>query len=229
MPTVTVKAKKEIEHAPEVAVLHLRVSAKAATKSEVLETITASFSKAREVVEENKDDNLEWFSETVYTSPVYPQNDYNLEPEYFAGYQSLTIKLNTFNGEPISWLDDLIMLANVSIYHVSWELTDETAETLRFGLLEEVVVEATRKAEAYARGVKGTIFGVEEIADVGLLSGGNGGASMNSYGAAGAIRRSVGSAGGHSIELKPESITLVAEVEARYKLRPAAWPTVDSI
>lgn len=155
-----------------------------------------------------------WSSERVSVWADRPWNDRG-EQLPLVHHATITVSAVFTDATALSdWLGALALRDGVQVGGVDWSLSPETRAQTERDVATGAVGEAVRRATAYAQAIgKATVEAIE-LADVGLLGGGEQEASSPRH--AKALMMDAASVGG-GIDLRPGEITVSAAVDARFR------------
>lgn len=212
---ITVRGSHHAKAAPERA----RVRARVALDGPELERVVAAAGRLAEQVRDSivalhdaeAGPVVEWSSDRMQTWSSRPWNQdgeqlplvHHTQIGFDAEFADFTVL-----GR---WLSDIAVLEGVHVDGVEWTLTDQHRDELLGEVRSEAVADARTKAELYARALGLTRVTALAIADAGMLGGG-----IHPVGVHEGAARMAMAARSPEIELEPRTITVTAEVDARF-------------
>ncbi|MFD4367759.1 SIMPL domain-containing protein [Rhodococcus sp. NPDC058521] len=215
---ITVSGEGEETYPPERCTISITVSVESESAEESGDTASATVRELTQLVTEQFDSEngpINWWSlDQVRHSRHRPYNRDGIQlPYVYRATAELDVKFNLFDAIE-KFVKDASVLEGVQIGHFDWALTKKSYRDRITHVRELAVRDAQSKAETYARTVGRNRIDPVEIADPGLL-----GTRTRSELAPMSARGFVGSAPDDGIELKPEHITLSAQVHAKFEAR----------
>jgi uncharacterized protein YggE len=115
-----------------------------------------------------------------------------------------------------TWLESAVAVPSVTIDSIAWELTEETTAGATATARDNAVRDAVARASGYARSLGLSTVTPVAIADRGMLDPGSGGDGQLPLARATMQLAAFASGGAPGLELKPQRITVVAAVDARF-------------
>ncbi len=214
---ITTAGESNLDVDPELAELYLTIAAQEPDRTLAVRKVTERAAQAKVVL-----DSYSAAIERTETGgvSVYPQ--YKDGNNRIIGYQaslSSTVRVTDFAvlGEMLGALG---RCDGASFHGPNWRLRDNS-EHYRAARLA-AVEDALRRARDYAAALGTQVTGLIELADSGLLSGGNadhgGGSMMMARGFAGAAGMS--DAAQPAFDLQPARQSVTARIEARFSVQP---------
>jgi len=216
---ITVRGEHETRVAPEEAVATITVRAEGPERGEVVERISALAAPLRDDLAARKTAGgvAEWSSQRV---SLWANRPWNNEGTQLAlvHYASVELTATFTDFAALSWwLTDVAERDGVQIDGVSWRLTPGSESSAEAAVAAQAVRVAVDRATAYASAIGLSSVTPVEIADVGLLTHGDGGAPPEMLRMANASFRA--EAAGPAFEFEPKDIVVSAAVEARFTAR----------
>lgn len=214
---ITVAGRADAQYPPERCTVHLRIAVESDKKATAHSAVTATLADVRKRVEKLFDADkgpINWWSaDQLRTSQHRPYNqDGKQLPFVYEASVQVDVKFSDLSGVG-PFVERVGEVDNVTVNGLEWALTALSLDGSTQHIRDLAVRDAVAKATTYARSLGlGTVTPVA-VADPGLLGRGSAG------GAVGNARFMAAKAGGGGLELKPEDITITAEVEARFEAR----------
>ncbi|WOF21797.1 SIMPL domain-containing protein [Microbacterium betulae] len=218
---ITVRGDDEARIAPEQASLHLSVRTEGPARAEVVERTLALAEPVRDgiVAREVSGTVVEWSSKRL---AVHAQRSWGKEGRRSAPVFSASVDFTaTFAdaAELSVWVSEVSSWDGVEIGDVRWILTPGTRASVERDVAARAVGVAVARATAYAEALGLSTVVPLEIADVGLLSRGDGGSPIVPKTARAAAFSVNGSDSSPAMDYQPDDIVVSATVEARFTAR----------
>ncbi|WP_213572801.1 SIMPL domain-containing protein [Rhodococcus sp. USK13] len=215
---VTVAGHGEATCAPERCTVTVVVRIETGDVERSVGTATATVSRLTELINAKFDSNhgpINWWSlDQVRHSRHRPYNKDGLQlPYVYRAEAALEVKFSQL-GAVGGFVDSVSTLEGVNVGNFDWALTSKSRAARIVQVRELAIRDAQSKAETYARSLGRNTVHPVAIADPGMLGVDAG----TSYGGVGARAFAAGGSN-EAIALKPENITLSADVHARFE----AW------
>lgn len=212
---ITVRGENEARVAPERAVAHVSVTADGPERGAVVERIAALATPVREDLAARKAAGslTDWSSQRV---SVWSERPWNNEGRQLALVHHASVELTaTFTDFMVlsDWLNGLAERDGLQVGAVEWLLSPETRSRVERDVATAAVAVAVERATAYAGAIGLTTVTPVEIADLGLLTGGQEGAPSPRMFA----KAAMDSGGSPAIDFQPDDIVVSAAVEARFR------------
>lgn len=215
--TVTVRGEHEARLPPERGVVHVSASVDGPERAGVVERIATLLAPVREDLAGRKASGaiIDWTSQRV---SVWADRPWNSDGRQLDLVHHATVELTATFGEVAAlsdWLNEIAEVDGLQVGTIIWELTPETRARVEREVATQAVAAAVERATAYAGAIGRTSLTPVEIADLGLLTGGDAAA------AAPAMRMMKASletdaASSAIADVHPEEIVVSAGVEARF-------------
>ncbi|TFI00421.1 SIMPL domain-containing protein [Micrococcus lylae] len=211
---ITVHGHHRISRSPELGRLRLRVEASGPDRAAALETVRQEAARLSGELLDLKAGGL--LDEYVVQAPgthVERDHDEHGRPTVLRHVVSVAVTAvftdASVLGERVS---EWALRLPLEIGWVDWQLTEATHRELEESALTEAVADARRRAQVMAAAAGAGEVRVLEVADPGLLSGGE--AAQDS-----GVRfaRAYGANGGEGIAVVPEDVTVEAAVQVRFE------------
>lgn len=216
---ITVRGEDEARVAPERASLHLSVRTDGRERTEVVERTLALAEPVRDgiVAREVSGSLIEWSSRRLAVHAQRPWGKEGRAPVFSASVDFIATFADA--ADLSVWVSEISAWDGVEIGDVSWVLTPETRAGVERDVAARAVGVAVARATAYAEALGLNTVVPLEIADVGLISRGDGAPPA----APRAVRAAAFSAGSPestpAMEYQPDDIVVSATVEARFAAR----------
>lgn len=213
--TITVRGTHQERIAPEQAVAHVSVRAEGAERGPVVELLSARSAPvgADLTARQAQGSLVQWSSQRIVVWTERPWSDgRRLAPVHHA-----SIEFTAVFGDALSlswWLGEVAERDGVEVGAIHWRLTPETARQVERAVAARAVEVAVDRATAYAAAIGRDEVVPVEIADAGLLGGGDATPAPQMVPAA--LARD---AGAPAFDMRPADITVAATVEARFLVR----------
>jgi len=212
---ITVRGENEARVAPERAVAHVSVTADGPERGAVVERIAALATPVREDLAARKAAGVltDWSSQRV---SVWSDRPWNTEGRQLDLVHHASVELTaTFTDFMVlsDWLNGLAERDGLQVGAVEWLLSSETRSRVERDVATAAVAVAVDRATAYAGALGLTTVTPMEIADLGLLTGGQEGAPSPRMFA----KAAMDSAGAPAVDFQPDDIVVSAAVEARFR------------
>ncbi|CAI9386486.1 SIMPL domain-containing protein [Microbacterium sp. T2.11-28] len=212
---ITVRGENEARVAPERAVAHVSVTADGPERGAVVERIAALATPVRDDLAARKAAGAltDWSSQRV---SVWSERPWNNEGRQLALVHHASVELTaTFTDFMVlsDWLNGLAERDGLQVGAVEWLLSPETRSRVERDVATAAVAVAVDRATAYAGALGLTAVTPLEIADLGLLTGGQEGAPSPRMFA----KAAMDSAGAPAVDFQPDDIVVSAAVEARFR------------
>jgi len=220
---ISVQGEQRVRVAPERAELHLSVTRQGPDRARVVAAVTATANQVgRELGALQASGAVERYAIEplrTYSSKKTPSSAERITASVdarvtFADFEALgryTADLGGRTGVQLSW--------------VRWSLTDATADRLRDECIAGAIGRARDRASSMARAAGADDIEIVEIADPGLLSGGEtrtmlgGGRELSAMAARGLAMEEA-----EAVEIRPEEIEVGAQLQVRFVTREARGP-----
>ena len=184
-------------------------------------TVTAS-TTVRELIEQKFDRSAGpitwWTSDAVRVTSHRPWNNEGkqLPPVYTAAID-FSVKFKDF-AELARWVETVAEITGVTVNSISWDLTEATKTSATVEVRSRAVKDAVAKASVFAQSIGLAHVTAIALADPGMLGDQSnaGSAPMAGGSMRAAAMKSYDSAGGPTLELKPEDISVTSAVDARF-------------
>lgn len=212
---ITVRGENEARVAPERAVAHVSVTADGPERGAVVERIAALATPVRDDLAARQAAGAltDWSSQRV---SVWSERPWNNEGRQLALVHHASVELTaTFTDFMVlsDWLNGLAERDGLQVGAVEWLLSPETRSRVERDVATAAVAVAVDRATAYAGALGLTAVTPLEIADLGLLTGGQEGAPSPRMFA----KAAMDSAGAPAVDFQPDDIVVSAAVEARFR------------
>lgn len=212
---ITVRGENEARVAPERAVAHVSVTADGPERGAVVERIAALATPVREDLAARKAAGVltDWSGQRV---SVWSDRPWNNEGRQLDLVHHASVELTaTFTDFMVlsDWLNGLAERDGLQVGAVEWLLSPETRSRVERDVATAAVAVAVDRATAYAGALGLTTVTPMEIADLGLLTGGQEGAPSPRMFA----KAAMDSAGAPAVDFQPDDIVVSAAVEARFR------------
>jgi len=154
-----------------------------------------------------------WSADSVRVWSQRPWNDTGaqLDPVHYAALD-LTAKFTSFTALS-GWIEKVVEIPGVAIGGIQWSLTEGRLTAVNAEVRSRAVKDAVAKATIYAQSIGLGTVTATAIADPGML--GDSGAPQPGFEPRMAMK-SMDSAGGSSLALKPQQIEVATAVDARF-------------
>lgn len=217
--TITVRGEHETKIFPERAVARLSVRAEGPERGGVVEQIASIATPVLEDLRTREDAGsvAEWTSEqvSIWASRPWAADGTQLA---LVQYASLNITATFADFAALSWwISELAEQAGVQVDGIEWELTPATRDTAEAEMAAGAVRVAVARATSYATAIGLASVTPIEIADLGLLTGGDAAPHREMRMMKASFAADAG--GGASMEFHPQQIVVSAAVEARFVAR----------
>jgi uncharacterized protein YggE len=215
--TITVRGEHETRVAPEEALVHLAVRTDGPDRADVMARATDAASNLRAALtaREAGGEVREWSTGRLMVRSERPWNADGAQLP-LVHHASLEMSASFASLDAVSgWLSEIAEQEAVHIGDVEWLLTPATATATEAQVAAEAVRVAISRATAYAAAIGRAEITPIEIADVGLLRGGE----QPSTPAPRMMRASFAADAPASLTLEPADIVVSAAVEARFTAR----------
>lgn len=212
---ITVRGAADARLAPERAVAHISAAVDGPDRAAVIARVAAVAAPVRDDLAARKAAGTidEWAAQRVAVWSDRPWND---EGKQLALVHHASVEITaTFADFALlsDWLNLIATQEALQIGTVDWQLTPETRARTEREVATAAVAVAVERATAYAAAIGRATVTPLEIADVGLLTGGEDAASTpRMYAKAGMSM----DAGAPAVDLRPDEIVVTAAVEARF-------------
>ncbi|WP_226533401.1 SIMPL domain-containing protein [Microbacterium paraoxydans] len=217
--TVTVRGEHERRVAPERATIRVNVRSEGPERTGVVEHVMRLAEPVRSSITARADTGsvVDWTSTRLSVRAERPWNSdgKRLAPVFYA---SVDFAATFTDASELSiWASDISSWDGIDVGGVEWHLTPETRSQVEREVASEAVGVAVTRAQAYAGALGLEQVTPLEIADVGLLSKGQGAADAPLMKARGGMAFSAEAA--PAMEYEPDDIVIAATVEARFLAR----------
>jgi len=215
--TITVRGENESRVAPERAVAHVSATVDGPDRGAVVERIAALATPVREDLasRHQKGTIVEWASHRV---SVWSERPWSSEGVQLDLVHHASVELTaTFTDFVVlsDWLNALADVDGIQIGAVDWLLSPETRSRVERDVATAAVAVAVERATAYAGALGLSSVTPLEIADLGLLTGGQEAAGSPRMYAKSAM--AMDAAGSSAVDFQPDDIVVSAAVEARFR------------
>lgn len=213
---ITVRGEHETRVAPERAVARVSAAVDGPERGAVVDRVSALASPLREDLAARAETGsvVEWSSGRV---SVWSDRPWNADGVQLDLVHHASVELTaTFADVDVlaGWLDVIAQRDGLQVAGVEWQLTPETQARIDGEAATRAVVAAVERATAYARAIGRSSVVPVEIADLGLLRGGEADATPRMFAKAAMEMDAAGSPG---FAFRPEEIVVRAAVEARFR------------
>ena len=215
---IIVRGSHSVTLAPQRATVHASLSAEGRSAEPVFEKVATALAEVSTSIDAlhhpKRGPVTRYAIEQVRTGSHRP---WNAEGKQLALVHTATVSITavfTDFGELAAWVASTTAIDGLSIGHINWELTDARRVEAERKTRQKAVRDAKRRAQDYADALDLGAVRVRRISDPGL-----GERPMEKV----FLARSMGapSDGASQFELRPQEITIAAEVEATFTV-PAA-------
>lgn len=215
---ISVRGEAERRVAPELAAIHVSAATDGAERADVVSRATAAAAPLRERLEQLSGSGAvtTWSSGSV---SIWSDRPWNADGRQLALVHHAAIEFTAvFSDIPAlsEWADTLVGDEAVRVSHVEWLLASETRAAVEREVAAAAVDVAVTRATAYAAALGRTSVEPIEVADVGLLGGGDPQPPRPSFARAAMMSADSGGAG---FDLRPADIVVTAAVEGRFVAR----------
>ncbi|MFS0732712.1 SIMPL domain-containing protein [Microbacterium sp. 1P10UB] len=215
---ITVRGEHETRIAPERGIARITVRGEGPERAPVLERVAALALPLRDdlAARQAAGTIVEWSSGRA---AVWSDRPWNADGTRLAPVHYATIDISaTFSDVAAlsAWLSDVAERDGVQVGGVDWILTPTTRAAREQEVATEAVQVAVARATAYARAIGRETVTPVQIADVGLLGGGDAPGMPASPKMMRAAFAAMDASSGPAMQFQPEDITLTAAVEARF-------------
>ncbi|MFS0867203.1 SIMPL domain-containing protein [Microbacterium sp. 179-B 1A2 NHS] len=214
---ITVRGESEARVAAETAVATLVVAMDGHDRAAVVEQAAALVDPIRSELAARAEARAieEWSAQQISVWSDRPWNERGTQlPLVHHASVALTATFTDFAALS-EWLSTLAERSGVQVGGVEWQLTPATRLQTERDVATDAVAVAVHRATAYAEAIGKSTVEALEIADVGLLVGGDAGPQRESRMARAAMTMDAG--GGTLADFRPEAIVVSAAVEARFR------------
>ena len=205
--------------APQRAIIYVTVSAQGRSAEPVFEKVATALAEVSTSIDSlhhpKRGPVIKYSIDQVRTGSHRP---WNAEGKQLALVHTAAVSITavfTDFGELAAWVAAVAGIDGVGIGHISWELTDATRLEVERKTRQKAVRDAKRRAQDYADALDLGTVRVRRISDPGL-----GERPMEKVFMARSL--AAPSDGAPQFELRPEEITIVAEVEATFTVPTGA-------
>lgn len=215
---ITVRGHHETRIAPERAVAQIVAAVDGPERGPVIDRLAAVAEPVRAELADRAAAGTvaEWSSQrvSVWAERPWNQDGRQLDPVHHASVQlTATFTDPSALGD---WLNSIVDNDGLQVGAISWELSPETRARVERETATVAVAVAVERATAYAHAISCPTLTPLEIADLGLLNGGDAPAAPEMMRMARAsVMSDAGSA--PAVELQPDDIVVSAAVEARFR------------
>lgn len=215
---ISVRGDAERRVAPELAAIHVSAATDGSERADVVARATSAAAPLRERLERLSASGAvtTWSSGSV---SIWSDRPWNAEGRQLAPVHHAAIEITAVFGDIVAlseWADALAGDEAVRVSHVEWLLASETRATVEREVAAAAVDVAVARAAAYAAALGRTSVDPIEIADVGLLGGGDPQPPQPSFARAAVMSADSGPGG---FDLRPADIVVTAAVEGRFVAR----------
>lgn len=215
--TITVRGESETRITPEEAVARIAVRTEGHDRTDVMARATDAVSSLRAdlTVRQDSGQVREWSTGRLM---VHAERPWNAEGTQLplVHHASLEVSATFADLDAIAdWLSAVAERDDIQVAGVDWLLTRATATATEAQVAAEAVRVALSRATAYAAAIGRTEITPIEIADVGLLRGGE----APSVPAPRMMKAAFAMDASSSLTLEPADIVVSATVEARFSAR----------
>lgn len=214
---ITVRGENETRVAPERAVAHVSASVDGPERGTVVERIAALAFPVREDLTARKAAGTvaDWSSHRV---SVWSDRPWNNEGRQLDLVHHASVELTaTFTDFTVlsDWLNGIAEQDGLQVGAIDWQLSPDTRARIEREVATAAVSVAVERATAYAEAIGLATVAPVEIADLGLLTGGQDAAQAPRMFAKAAM--SMDSAEGGAVDFQPDDLVISAAVEARFR------------
>lgn len=211
---ITVRGESEARIAPERAVAHVTAAVDGPERGAVVERVAALAAPVREDLQARKDAGAiaEW---SAQRARIWSERPYNNEGKQLelVHHASVSMSATFIDFVALSdWLNSLASTEGLQVGSVDWQLSPETRARTERDVATAAVAVAVERATAYAAAIGRAEVTPREIADLGLLTGGQEAAPTRQFRMAAMSADAAGSA----IDFQPDDIVIRSAVEARF-------------
>lgn len=189
-------------------------------REDVFEKATAAAAAVRETILARFDTSAGpitwWSAESVRVWSQRPWNDKGaqLDPVHYATLD-VSAKFSDFDALP-TWIEAVVAIDGVTVSQIDWTLTQATQTAVTAEVRSRAVKDAVAKAAVYAQSIGLGAVTASAIADPGMLGDGTGGSGGGPFLEAQLMKSSFDGGAGAPLALKPETIEVSANVDARF-------------
>lgn len=216
---ITVRGENEVRIAPERAVAHVTASIDGPDRARVVEQVAALASPLRAELDAQKAGGAvrEWASQrmSVWSDRPWNNEGRQLDLVHHASIE-LTATFTDFAALS-EWLTAVAERDGLQVGAVDWLLSPETRARAERDVATAAVAVAVERATAYAGALALGSVTPLEIADLGLLTGGQEAAPSPRMYAKAAMAMDAGGSG--AVDFQPDDLVVSAAVEARFVAR----------
>lgn len=215
---ITVHGEYEVHHPAERGVVSLTIGFEGPDRTDVLRATTDLHSRVSDAIRaivDSANGPVTWWSSDQ--TRVWGQRPWNQDgkqlPLVHHGSAEFSVKFSDF-ARLGTWLAEVSTWEGVTVSGVDWALTEAKRQELTQEARRRAVESAVAKATVYA-----TSLGLGEVRPIAVSDPGMLGDSIQGSpgGAVGFARMSAkADTSGGTIDLKPEDITISAQVDARF-------------
>jgi len=216
--TITVRGEYETHHPAERGTVSLTVGFEGPDRSAVLHATTELHGRVsdsvREIAEPQTGPVTWWSADHIRVWGERPWNqDGKRLPIAYHGTAEFSVKFSEF-ARLSAWIAEVALWDGVTVNGVGWALTEAKKQTLTQEARRRAVENAVAKATVYA-----TSLGLSDVRPLAVSDPGMLGDSIQgpTNGSPVLAKMSVrGNASAETLDLKPEDITISAQVDARF-------------
>lgn len=217
---ITVRGNSETRLAPERAVAHVTAKADGPERAAVIARIAQVADPVRQELDAAKSASTvtEWHSQRMSVWADRPWNDRG-EQLPLVHHAALEITATFTDVAALSdWLNAASTRDGLSVGTIDWQLSPETRARVEREVATQAVAVAVERATSYAKAIGHESVEPVEIADLGLLGGGDS-APVQPVMAFARSGKSVGDSleGASAADFRPDEIVVSAGVEARFR------------